>query len=153
MFAVFAPDGKSLAVENWDDVVLYDVVTGKEVRRLAGEGHGGRLYSAAFAPDGTVYAAEHDLLANYSADQLAVFQIGTSGGLTLTQLVPTGRRPEHVLLHPSGAFLYVASAGTVTLPSTISAYAVAPDGSLAELLPATVAAPGAYRLALIRPAP
>jgi RNA polymerase sigma factor (sigma-70 family) len=65
-FAVFAPDGKTLAAGGPQErragakaetrpVYLWDVATGREVRRLPG--HEGSLCSAAFAPDGKLLAA------------------------------------------------------------------------------------------------
>src|SRR5438552_1498321 len=48
----FAPDGKTLASGGWDETVrLWDVETGKELRRL--EGHQqGMIAALTFAPDG-----------------------------------------------------------------------------------------------------
>lgn len=112
------------------------IFSGFGAKQLAIDGSGSHLY-----------------VANYNADQVAVLQIGGAGGLTLQQLVPTARRPEHLVFHPSGAFLYVASAGNLADPSTVSVFAVQPDGSLVELLPATLAGQGAYRLAVLRLTP
>jgi RNA polymerase sigma factor (sigma-70 family) len=51
----FTPDGKMLATTTGLDVALIDVATGKEIRRL--EGNGPQFRCVAFAPDGKTVAA------------------------------------------------------------------------------------------------
>jgi WD40 repeat protein len=52
----YAPDGKALAAGNEDgSVVLWDVATGRELRRMAG--HRREVGSVAFAPDGRLLAS------------------------------------------------------------------------------------------------
>jgi WD40 repeat protein len=57
----FAPDGKTLASGGWDEAVrLWDVATGRELRRL--EGHQqGMVAAVAFAPDGRYLASRGGL--------------------------------------------------------------------------------------------
>jgi hypothetical protein len=54
--AAFAPDGKTLAAGSWDSTVyLWDVATGKEIRRLAAQD--GLVNVVAFSRDGTTLAS------------------------------------------------------------------------------------------------
>jgi WD40 repeat protein len=49
----FSPDGKTMAATSSDWVKLWDVASGRELRKLA---TGGSVYSVAFSPDGTMLA-------------------------------------------------------------------------------------------------
>jgi WD40 repeat protein len=46
----FSPDGTRIVCSGGEDLVFWDVVTGKEVRRL--RGHARPVYALAFSPDG-----------------------------------------------------------------------------------------------------
>jgi DNA-binding beta-propeller fold protein YncE len=94
-------------------------------------------------------AGAHLYVLNNNDDDVSVFDIDGSGDLSLAELEPTSRRPEHLVLHPDGDFLYVASAGDAGGLSTISVYAVASDGELTEVFPRTFAPQGVYRLAIV----
>ena len=54
-FAVFSPDGRTLAIANWNDIDLWDVNTGTHTGTLSG--HEGRVASFAFSPDGQILAS------------------------------------------------------------------------------------------------
>lgn len=92
---------------------------------------------------------EYIFVANNNDDDISTFSIAPTGGLIPRWLAPTARRPEHLHLHPSGEFLYVASAGDDGGPSTISIYQVLDDGSLSAKTPVVIADQGAYRLAIV----
>ena len=51
MGVAFSPDGKKIVSSCWDKTVrLWDVETGKEMRKL--EGHTQQVWSVALSPDG-----------------------------------------------------------------------------------------------------
>lgn len=59
-FAVFAPNGKQLAVADGKDIVLYEAASGKEIKRLIG-GHDGNVVRLDFSPDGArLISADQD---------------------------------------------------------------------------------------------
>lgn len=62
-YAAWSPDGTKLAASVGDEIVVYDVETGDQLRALAG--HKGIIHSVAWSPDG-------EKLASGSSDQ-AVF--------------------------------------------------------------------------------
>jgi WD40 repeat protein len=58
LVVAFAPDGKTLASGSSDRVIrLWEISTGKEVWRIQGQGHPGRVNSVAFSPDGSILAS------------------------------------------------------------------------------------------------
>jgi RNA polymerase sigma factor (sigma-70 family) len=69
-FVTFSPDGKRLAVESWDDVILFDL-GGKEAGRLKMPDKEGRAWSGSFSPDGKTFATQTD------AGSLSVFDLAT----------------------------------------------------------------------------
>lgn len=90
----------------------------------------------------------HLYVINNNSDDISVLATDGMGGIDPVQLVPTSRRPEHLVFHPSGAYLYVASAGDGTGSSTIDVYAVAADGTLTDLNQPVTLNQGLYRLAV-----
>jgi len=89
-------------------------------------------------------------VANNNDDDISTFLLAPTGGLIPRWLASTARRPEHLLLHPGGGYLYVASAGDDGVgPSVISIYEVEPDGQLTPMAPVVIPDQGAYRLAII----
>src|SRR5262249_39269018 len=55
LFIAFSPDGKTLASAGRGGLRLWDVATGKEIRRF--EGHRAEVYCVAFSPDGKTLAS------------------------------------------------------------------------------------------------
>jgi DNA-binding beta-propeller fold protein YncE len=92
----------------------------------------------------------HVYVANNNTDDIGVMGVAGNGGLFGQALVPTARRPEHILFHPNFAFLYVASAGDVGDDSTISIYQRTGSGNLLALTPETIGSQGLYRLAIVQ---
>jgi 6-phosphogluconolactonase (cycloisomerase 2 family) len=68
--------------------------------------------------------------------------------VTLLQVVAAARRPQHMVLHPSGNYLYVASAGYLTGASKLAAFSVDAAGLLTPVAEVTIPNEGAYRVAL-----
>lgn len=87
-------------------------------------------------------------VANSLSDDLSVFAVEPTGEVTLLQVVATARRPQHLLLHPSGDYLYVASAGYFTGSSTLAVYSVDAAGLLTLMAEENIPNEGAYRLAI-----
>jgi WD40 repeat protein len=56
-YAAFAPDGKTLATYGYDELLIWDVATGKELRRLPAKD---RCCALAFSRDGTMLALAAD---------------------------------------------------------------------------------------------
>lgn len=86
---------------------------------------------------------------NTNANNLTVFQIaGGTGGLTPSQVIATGKRPRHLILHPTAPFLYVVNAGDSSSLASISIYSI--NGAGALTLAGTVGLPNrsGYRLAI-----
>ena len=86
---------------------------------------------------------------NYNDDDLSVFAIDGGGQPSLLATAPTGDRPEHLILHPNGLFLYAVSAGGPGGVTEVSVYSVAGDGTLTEIGPPVVSAQGGYRLSIV----
>jgi RNA polymerase sigma factor (sigma-70 family) len=120
-FAVFSPDGKTLAAGGPQErragakaetrpVYLWDVASGKEVRRLPG--HEGSLCSAAFAPDGKTLAA--------ATQEGTVRFWDLSTGKEVRQVHGGGGRiafsPDGKLLASAGGSMRIAPNGKDRLP-------------------------------------
>ena len=133
----------------WTEAVggfaLAGATSGGHVARWDHEISGNGARSIAIDEDGSfVYVA------NNNDDDISTFLLAPTGGLIPRWLAPTARRPEHLLLHPNGDYLYVASAGDESGgPSVVSIYAVHGDGSLTARPPVVIADQGAYRLAIV----
>jgi WD40 repeat protein len=135
-FVAFSPDGKSLAVENWDDVILYDVVGGNELCRMKVEENEGRAWNAAFAPDGKTFAIQ--------TDPGTVCLHDTATGKKLRRLTDNAGIDGTLAFAPDGKTLYSSDDADIRLwgPDTgkerahwtcgkfgmVHCLAVAPDG-------------------------
>jgi WD40 repeat protein len=110
---VLSPDAKNLASSSLDGTVwLWDMDTGKEFRRFAGNGKPVR--SIAFAPDGTSLAVAGD-------DGSIAFRSLATGQL-LKQLTADDGFPCDVVFSPDGKLLVSAAVnGTIRLWDTVTA--------------------------------
>lgn len=72
-------------------------------------------------------------VANYGSNDVSAYSIGSSGALTLIGSYTAGTAPYSVAVDPSGSFVYMANYGDVNnpSPSTVSAYFIESNGSLA----------------------
>jgi hypothetical protein len=112
----------------------------------------GSLFSGHGATQLAIDAAGTRLyVVNHNDDSTAVFAVDGAGSLSLLQVVPSGDRPQHLVLHPDGGFLYVAGTGGAAGPSEIIVFAIAPDGTLSPIQTEAIPDPGAYRLAIFDP--
>jgi RNA polymerase sigma factor (sigma-70 family) len=96
-FVAFSPDGKSLAVENWDDVVLWDVA-GKELCRLKIDEDQGRTWNGTFSPDGKTFATQ--------SDSGTVCLYDTATGKKVRKLTENAGIDGTVVFSPDGKSLY-----------------------------------------------
>jgi WD40 repeat protein len=100
----FSPDGKLLAAGIGDWVVLFDALTGREVRPWAAKA---RVFAVAFSPDGRrLAAADRDGLRLWAVD-----------GKEVLQLAPgrPGARVRAVAFSPDGKLLAAPVGGEVRL--------------------------------------
>ena len=69
-----APDGKSLLIDTWDGMLLWDIAARREVRRFTGkrEAHTG-FYCASFSPDGRTVTMEHRVWETATGRLIAAF--------------------------------------------------------------------------------
>jgi YVTN family beta-propeller protein len=100
-----SPDGSRLYVaENLaDQLAVLDAASGRVLQRLP-TGH--FPYGIAVAPDGTAWVSA------WGGDAVAVFAPDGTGGLKTAGAVEGIRHPSALLLDPTGARLFVASAST-----------------------------------------
>jgi WD40 repeat protein len=84
--AALAPDGKALAVGNYQFIALLDTTTGRELRRLPGAFSGAQ--SLAFSPDGKFLAAVN------SSNRIQLWDL--AAGKSLHQIAPRDNRSRPI---------------------------------------------------------
>jgi WD40 repeat protein len=96
----FSPDGRSLVTSSFDGSArLWDVATGKEVRRFLG--HQGEAFGAAFSPDGRYVATS-------GADGTArLWEVAT--GLEVRRFAGHTGLVRNVVFSPDGKYILTAS--------------------------------------------
>jgi WD40 repeat protein len=134
--SAFSADGRQLAVVTDDDVGLFDVATGKEIRRIAAAG----CWKLAFAPDGRTLLTASGIgpMAQWDADtgKLLPASADPVGGLRLVRFSPDGKRVvgyagRHLNFDTqSGRLLGPAAEAEAAYPREAT---LSPDGTLLAL--------------------
>ena len=104
--AVFAPDGKTLAVSNWGDrsVSLFDAASLRETARVPVGSHPNEML---WAKDGRLFVADS------GSNEVSVISAGSVVETIRTSLdpkAPVGSTPDALALSPDARRLYVANA-------------------------------------------
>jgi RNA polymerase sigma factor (sigma-70 family) len=93
-----APDGKSMLIDTWDGLMLWDIAKGREVRRFSGKrpAHTG-FYRAEFSPDGRSVTMGLEVWETATGRKLASFAHRDPDGMTRSlyrtaRFAPNGKR-------------------------------------------------------------
>jgi WD40 repeat protein len=93
-----APDGKSMLIDTWDGLVLWDIAKGREVRRFSGKrpAHSG-FYRAEFSADGRSVTMGLEVWETATGRKLASFAHRDPDGMTRSpyrtdRFTPDGKR-------------------------------------------------------------
>jgi YVTN family beta-propeller protein len=99
----FSPDGRELVVANEGDdtVVVYDLKSGRSIKRIDISPFGKRPRGVKVSPDGSVY-----LVTLESSDNFLVID----SRFNVLKAVPTGKGPYGVAFEPGGANVWIATA-------------------------------------------
>jgi YVTN family beta-propeller protein len=99
----FSPDGGQLVVANEGDdtVVVYDLGSGRSVKRIDVASYGKRPRGVKFSPDGSMV-----LVTLESSDNFLVLD----ARYNVVKAVPTGKGPYGVAFEPGGARVWIAAA-------------------------------------------
>ena len=99
----FSPDGSQLVVANEGDdtVVVYDLASGRAVKRIDVSPHGKRPRGVKFAPDGSIVVVTLE-----NSDNFLVLD----RHYDVVKAVATGKGPYGVAFEPGGAALWIAAA-------------------------------------------
>ena len=99
----FSPDGRELVVANEGDdtVVVYDLQSGRSIKRIDISPFGKRPRGVKVSPDGSVY-----LVTLESSDNFLVID----SRFNVLKAVPTGKGPYGVAFEPGGANVWIATA-------------------------------------------
>ena len=99
----FSPDGGKLVVANEGDdtVVVYDLESGRSIKRIDISPFGKRPRGVKVSPDGSVY-----LVTLESSDNFLVMD----SSFNVLKAVPTGKGPYGVAFEPGGANVWIATA-------------------------------------------
>ena len=140
-FIVVDPSGRFVYVPNdlAGTVSQYSIGAGGILAPIAADvASGGGAWSITIDA-----AAKNAYVANRTGDSVSHFTIDASGALALanTLNLPGGSEPTSVAIDPSGLFAYVSDRGSNANPqTTVTQCAVAADGTLTPLTPATAPA-------------
>jgi len=103
-YLALAPDGKMLAWVDGNEVILWNLSTGQEIRRL--KDHTGPVGSVAFSPDGKILAAGTNLVGK--GDTIVFWEVAT--GKDQHPLIATGQNMTYGLAFaPDGKTLASSS--------------------------------------------
>jgi len=99
----FSPDGRELVVANEGDdtVVVYDLASGRAVKRIDVSAYGKRPRGVKVSPDGSTY-----LVTLESSDNFLVLD----SSYNVLKAVVTGKGPYGVAFEPGGATVWIAAA-------------------------------------------
>jgi YVTN family beta-propeller protein len=99
----FSPDGRDLVVANEGDdtVVVYDLGSGRAIKRIDISQYGKRPRGVKVSPDGSMY-----LVTLESSDNFLVLD----SHYNVLRAVPTGKGPYGVAFEPGGARIWIAAA-------------------------------------------